>query len=191
MKTSRSGIVGLAMAVLIVLTGVRLLAAVAVQAEVKDIKRGEYLVKGGGCTDCHTPLKIGPAGPVPDDSRFLSGHPAAMVMPPAPALPEGPWLYIAAATMTAWAGPWGVSYTANLTPDRDTGLGTWTSQTFIDTIRSGRLLGRGRPILPPMPYQAMQNLTDADLTAIFVYLQSVPMIVNKVPGPTPPASGIH
>ena len=189
MKKSRSSIVGLIMVVIVTRPGVHLLAATPPQTEAA--KRGEYLVKGGGCTDCHTPLKIGPAGAVPDDSRFLSGHPAALVMPPAPALPEGPWLYIAAATMTAWAGPWGVSYTANLTPDRDTGLGTWTSQTFIDTMRSGRLLGRGRPILPPMPYQAMQNLTDADLTAIFVYLQSVPMIVNKVPGPTPPASGIH
>lgn len=189
MKTSRSRIVGLVILVMATLTAGHLLAAA--QAEMKDVKRGEYLVKGGGCTDCHTPLKIGPAGPAPDDSRFLSGHPAAMAMPPAPALPEGPWLYIAAATMTAWAGPWGVSFTANLTPDRETGLGSWTSQTFIDTIRSGRLLGRGRQILPPMPYQAMQNLTDADLTAIFAYLRSLPSIVNKVPGPTPPASAIR
>lgn len=185
MKTNRSSFVGLFIPVIVALAGVLFLAAA--QPDTRDVKRGEYLVKGGGCTDCHTPLKIGPAGPVPDDSRFLSGHPAVMVMPPAPALPEGPWLYIAAATMTAWAGPWGVSFTANLTPDRDTGLGIWTAQTFVDTIRSGRLLGRGRQILPPMPYQAMQNLTDADLRAIFAYLQSVPRMVNKVPDPIPPA----
>ncbi len=187
MKASRSITVSLIILVSAALTGVRFLDAA--QPDTKDVQRGAYLVKGGGCTDCHTPLKIGPSGPVPDDNRFLSGHPAALVMPPAPALPEGPWLYVAAATMTAWAGPWGVSFTANLTPDRETGIGAWTSQTFVDTIRAGRLLGRGRQLLPPMPYQAMQNLTDIDLRAIYAYLQSIPTIVNKVPGPTPPAPG--
>jgi mono/diheme cytochrome c family protein len=185
MKMNRSSLIGLFVPVIAALAGVFLLAAA--RPDMGDVKRGEYLVKGGGCTDCHTPLKMGPAGPAPDDSRFLSGHPAAMVMPPAPALPEGPWLYTAAATMTAWAGPWGVSFTANLTPDRDTGLGTWTAQTFVDTIRSGRVMGRGRLLLPPMPYQAMQYLTDADLRAIFAYLQSLPRMVNKVPDPIPPA----
>lgn len=189
MKVCYSRTAGLIILITAAMTGVRFLAAD--QPKTDDVKRGEYLVMGGGCTDCHTPLKMGPSGPAPDDSRFLSGHPAALVMPPAPALPEGPWLVVAAATMTAWAGPWGVSFTANLTPDRDTGLGTWTAQTFVDTIRSGRRLGRGRKILPPMPYPAMQNLTDADLTAIFAYLRSLPAIVNKVPDPTPPASSIR
>ena len=60
----------------------------------------------------------------------------------------------AAATNTAWSGPWGVSFTANLTPDPETGLGRWTLRNFMDTIRSGRHMGRGRPILPPMPWTA-------------------------------------
>jgi hypothetical protein len=89
--------------------------------------------------------------------------------------------------MTAWSGPWGVSYTANLTPDPETGLGSWTEQQFVDTIRSGRHLGRGRPILPPMPWPAASNLTDADLASIFAYLRTIPAVANRVPDPLPPA----
>ncbi|MFZ5663430.1 MAG: c-type cytochrome [Pseudomonadota bacterium] len=92
------------------------------------------------------------------------------------------------ATNTAWAGPWGVSYTANLTPDPDTGLGKWTVRNFIDTIRSGRHLGRGRPILPPMPIQMYRHMTDQDLEAIYTYLRTLPPIRNAVPEPQPPAS---
>ena len=131
-------------------------------------------------------MKPGPAGPEPDEKMMLSGHPAALVMPPAPALPAGPWLGVFSATNTAWAGPWGVSFTANLTPDRETGIGTWAAESFIAAIRTGRHLGKGRPILPPMPYQAMSRLTEPDLKAIFAYLQSVPAIGNAVPEPVPP-----
>lgn len=149
--------------------------------------RGKYLVDAFGCIDCHTPFKLGPNGPEPDAERMLSGHPAALVMPPAPKLPEGPWLVVSSATNTAWAGPWGTSFTANLTPDVETGLGAWTEQQFLDTIRSGRHLGRGRAILPPMPVQALANLTDDDLRAVFAHLRTLPPITNKVPEPIPPA----
>ena len=117
-----------------------------------DVEHGAYLVRTMGCNDCHTPWKIGPKGPEPDMTRALTGHPQDMKMPPAPQLPEGPWMAIVAATNTAWAGPWGVSFTANLTPDKETGLGDWTEEMFIKTMRTGLHQGKGRPILPPMPY---------------------------------------
>jgi len=104
---------------------------------------------------------MGANGPEPDMSRMLSGHPQALVMPPAPQLPAGPWIGAMAATNTAWAGPWGVSFTANLTPDRDTGLGAWTQRDFVQTIRTGRHMGRGREVLPPMPIPAYRNFNDA------------------------------
>jgi mono/diheme cytochrome c family protein len=150
------------------------------------LARGKYLVTTSGCNDCHTPFKMGPAGPEPDMDRMLSGHPEGLVMPPAPQLPEGPWVASVAATNTAWSGPWGVSFTANLTPDPETGLGRWTLRNFTDTIRSGRHLGRGRPILPPMPYPMYKHFTDEDFAAIFAYLQTIPAIRNKVPEPLPP-----
>ncbi len=152
------------------------------------VERGKYLVTIAGCNDCHTPLKMGPNGPELDMTRMLAGHPEDLDMPEAPALPPGPWQVSVAGTLTAWAGGWGVSYTANLTPDRETGLGKWTLRNFIETIRTGRRMGRGRAILPPMPIPMYKHMTDEDLTAIFAYLQSIPPVNNRVPAPRLPES---
>jgi len=155
-------------------------------ADSKQIARGKYVVTTSGCNDCHTPWKVGPAGPEPDYSRMLSGHPETLVMPAATKLPEnGPWVVQVAGTNTAWSGPWGVSFTANLTPDKETGLGKWTLRNFKDTIRTGRHMGRGREILPPMPIRMYKNFTDGDLEAIYAYLQSIPPVKNRVPEPSP------
>jgi mono/diheme cytochrome c family protein len=151
-----------------------------------EVARGKYLVATSGCHDCHTPLKMTPQGPAPDMDRMLSGHPEQLDMPAAPQLPAGPWIVAVAGTNTAWSGPWGVSFTANLTPDRETGLGKWNVRTFTDTIRTGRHLGRGREILPPMPIPAYRNFNDQDLAAIFAYLQTIPAVKNKVPAPRAP-----
>jgi len=164
--------------------------AASSKAKAATIAKGKYLVSTSGCTDCHTPMKMGANGPEPDLSRMLSGHPEGLKMPPAPVLPEGPWIASVGATMTAWSGPWGVSYTANLTPDAETGLGLWTAKDFRATIRTGRHLGRGRPILPPMPIPVVQNFTDADLDAIFAYLQSIPAVKNRVPEPVAPGAPV-
>lgn len=149
------------------------------------VARGKYIVNTAGCHDCHTPWTMTEKGPAPDMTRALSGHPETLVMPPPPK-PEGPWIGAIGATNTAWAGPWGVSFTANLTPDDDTGLGKWTSRNFLDTIRTGRHLGRGRPILPPMPIPVYNNLTDDDLEAVYLYLRTIPAVKNRVPEPVPP-----
>jgi cytochrome c553 len=154
------------------------------------VARGKHLVAASGCNDCHTPYKMGDNGPEPDMTRFLSGHPSDPALPPPPP-PSGPWIASVSATFTAWAGPWGISYTKNLTPDKETGLGSWTAQQFVDTIKNGREQGHGRQLLPPMPWPAYRNLSDADLKAIFAYLQTIPAIKNKVPDPViappPPA----
>jgi len=149
------------------------------------VQRGAYLVRAMGCNDCHTPWKLGTKGPEPDMSRELSGHPADLVMPPAPKL-SGPWTWSGGVTNTAFAGPWGTSFTANLTPDAETGLGKWTAETFIATLRTGRHEGKGRPLLPPMPWPMIRQLTDEDLRAVFAYLQSLPPIRNRVPAPVDP-----
>ena len=157
------------------------------EARVARVARGEHLVLTAGCNDCHTPLKMGKNGPEPDLSRMLSGHPEGMQLPPAPAAAM-PWIVAAAATNTAWAGPWGVSFTANLTPDKETGLGAWTEQEFVQAIKSGRHHGRGRPILPPMPIPAYRNFSDDELGAIFAYLATIPALKNQVPDPLPPSA---
>jgi mono/diheme cytochrome c family protein len=156
----------------------------------KLIERGNYLVSAMGCHDCHTPWKLGPNGPEPDMTKALTGHPADLKMPPPPKLPEGPWMGLIGATNTAWAGPWGVSFTANLTPDPETGLGNWTEEMFIAAIRNGRQQGKGRVLLPPMPWPMIRNLTDEDLRSIFAYLQSLKPVSNRVPQPVdPPEAG--
>lgn len=162
------------------------LAADAGKPSADKVARGKYLVTTSGCNDCHTPWKMGANGPEPDYSRMLSGHPENMELPPAPK-PIGPWIVAAAATNTAWSGPWGVSFTANLTPDPETGLGKWTLRNFVDTIRTGRHMGRGRQILPPMPIPMYKNFTDEDLEAIYSYLRTIPPVKNAVPEPLPPA----
>jgi hypothetical protein len=94
-----------------------------------------------------------------------------------------------APTLTAWSGPWGQSFAANLTPDKNTGLGIWTEDMFIKAIRTGKHMGTSRDILPPMPWQAFAQMTDADLKGIFAYLQSIPAVTNHVPDPIPPPAG--
>lgn len=160
--------------------------AARVNEPAKLTERGERLVTLGGCNDCHTPLQMGPNGPERDVSRRLSGHPEELSMPPAPELPPGPWRVAMGATMTAWSGPWGVSFTANLTPDKETGIGAWTVQDFIATARSGRHMGKGRLLLPPMPAEVLGAFTDDELTAMYSYLSSLPPVKNKVHAPLPP-----
>jgi len=149
------------------------------------VKRGEYLVSVMGCHDCHTPFKMGEHGPEPDFSRMLSGHPEQMGAL-TPAELSAPYVWGAAATNTAFSGPWGISYTANLTPDKNTGLGIWTEDMFVKAIRTGRHMGASRPINPPMPWPAYRNATDEDLQSIYAYLRTIKPIVNHVPAYEPP-----
>src|SRR5690348_10109726 len=95
------------------------------QDKAVQIARGEYLVEIMGCHDCHTPMKLGPNGPEQDRSRALSGHPENAPEPPSADLPQG-YLAMIGATFTSFKAPWGTSYTRNLTPDKETGLGDWT-----------------------------------------------------------------
>lgn len=170
-------------------SGAAMRAGVAADADAgvvaERVARGAYLVKFGSCHDCHTPHVLGPRGPEPDMTRALSGHPANLVLPPPPKAPEQ-WPWGGAGTNTAFFGPWGVSFTANLTPDKETGLGNWTEAQFMMALRTGRHEGKGRPILPPMPFMYVSSLSDADLTAVFAYLQSLPPVSNRVPAPIDP-----
>jgi hypothetical protein len=163
------------------------IAPVLRRSETARVERGAYLVKIMGCNDCHTPWKMGQNGPEADMSRMLSGHPEQVGPLGAVAAANG-WAWTAAPTNTAFSGPWGVSYTANLTPDQNTGLGIWTEDMFIRAIRTGRHMGTSRPINPPMPWPMYRNASDDDLKAIFTYLRSIPPVTNHVPDYQPPAA---
>ena len=148
------------------------------------VDRGKYLVTVQDCSGCHTPFT--PAGE-PDLTRLLSGHPQNVRVTAAPGLPlQGGWIVAINETNTAWAGPWGVSFTPNLTPDPATGIGGWTEQRFIASIRNGKRSGTGRDLLPPMPWRMYAKLSDDDLKAIYLYLRTIPAISNRVPNAIPP-----
>jgi hypothetical protein len=154
-------------------------AAATENAPGVSLERGNYLLATTGCHDCHTPLKMGPHGPEPDMSRQLSGHPASMQLGTPPAF-EGGWMWAGSATNTAFAGPWGISYAINLTPDAS-GLEKWTEEMFVQAMKTGKHAGVGRPILPPMPWPALSHMTDNDLRSLFAALRKLPSVANVVP----------
>ena len=152
------------------------------------VKRGQYLVMTSACHDCHSPKIFTKMGPIPDTTRLLSGHPADQKLPDVPPGVLGPdkWGALTTNDLTAWVGPWGTSFTQNLTPDVETGIGSWTEDMFIKAIRNGKHMGVGRQILPPMPWDMYRNMNDDDLKAIFAFLKSLPAISNAVPDPISP-----
>lgn len=150
------------------------------------VKRGEYLVNTIGCDDCHTPKKMGPKGPEPDMEFRFAGHLATQPIGPidTSVLSKG-WLLFGP-SLTAAVGPWGVSYSANISGD-STGIGNWTEEQFFRAMREGKYKGleNSRPMLPPMPWQNFAKLKDDDLRAMFLFLKSTKPIKNVVPAPKP------
>lgn len=124
-------------------------------------ERGKYLVALGGCNDCHTP---GNFLGKPDFAHALSGSEVGFEIP----------------GMGVFHGP-------NLTPDKVTGLGDWSEEQIVTTLRTGRRPD-GRMLAPAMPWMAFSVLTDADAYAIAAYLKSLPAVANKVPGPFGPTA---
>lgn len=152
---------------------------------------GKHLMATGGCGDCHTPKKMTAQGPVDDSDLLFSGHPSQQ---PAPSLrPEQLKQGLAATNdLTAWIGPWGNSYAANLTPD-STGIGSWSEEQFITCLRKGLFKGieGSRPLMPPMPVPDVKNFTDNEIKAIFAYIKTIKPVHNIVPDYQPPAGAPH
>jgi mono/diheme cytochrome c family protein len=151
------------------------------------VARGKYLVTTGGCDDCHTPKIYTENGPIPDTTRNLSGFQKGEKLPALDIKYVAPGNWVATeSNFSAWVGPWGISYAANLTPDNATGIGAESEEMFIKSLREGKLKGVGRPLLPPMPWQTIGQMTDQDLKAMYAYLRSIKPVHNEVSQPTPP-----
>jgi len=127
--------------------------------ESAQVERGKYLVELGGCGHCHTPgYRFGR----PDTARFLGGSDVGLEV-------AGLGIFVA----------------PNLTPDKDTGLGTWTTDEVVTAIQTG-VRPDGRILAPVMPWRSYASLTNSDANAIVEYLRSLPPVTNKVPGPFGP-----
>jgi hypothetical protein len=155
------------------------------------VERGKYLVTIAACHDCHTPKIEGLDGkPVLDEKRLLSGHPEKAPYPTwtPDDMKQRNALALTNSMLTAWAGPWGVSFAFNLTPDKETGIAEWSEQNFIQALRTGKHQGQpnGRDILPPMPWEVYRLMTDDDLKAVYAYLHTITPVKNQVPLPVPP-----
>ncbi|GAA4925190.1 c-type cytochrome [Mucilaginibacter defluvii] len=150
------------------------------------VKKGEYLVTIMGCNDCHSPKQMGPKGPELVPGRMLSGYRESQPLPdfPADALKKG--FVVVGGDMTIAAGPWGISFAANLTPD-ETGIGNWTEAQFKNALTHGKYKGLdgGRPLMPPMPWQNYTRMRNDDVKAVFAYLKSIPAVKNLVPAYRP------
>ena len=142
-------------------------------APMTPVERGKYLVNITGCHDCHSPKS---QGMTPDPARLLSGRPSTTKMPS-----KADGEIHASLDLTAWYGPWGQTVASNLTPDKATGLPGrgYNEKTFVQTMRSGKK-PNGTAVMPPMPIDVYQNLTDDDLRAIWAYLATLKPINNPV-----------
>jgi mono/diheme cytochrome c family protein len=122
------------------------------------VKYGAYLAGPvGHCVDCHTPRG---AGGKPDETKFSAGG-------------------------FDFHGPFGTSYSANITPDPETGIGTWKDSEIIAGLYGARR-GGGK-VLAPMPSPSYAaGIQEADLKAIVAYLRTLPPIRNRVPAPVAP-----
>lgn len=151
------------------------------------VNRGKYLVTSIGCDDCHSPKKMGASGPEVIADLRLSGYPSNRPFNKisTDAFSKG-WMTFNQ-DLTSAAGPWGVTFSANITSDY-TGIGAWTEAQFIKALREGKSKGLdgNRPLLPPMPWQNFRNLSDDDLKAIFAFLKTTKPVHNVVPQPVSP-----
>ncbi len=139
------------------------LAITPARADQAQIDRGQYLVNIGGCHDCHTP---GYFFGEPDMNRYLGGSDVGFEMPGL-----------------------GVFVGRNLTSDKETGLGSWTTEQIITALQKGERPD-GRMLAPIMPWHAFAKLTDEDAHAMVAFLQSLPPVSNSVPGPFGPGEEV-
>jgi hypothetical protein len=72
-------------------------------------------------------------------------------------------------------GPWGISISANLTPDPISGLGQWSDAEIEQAIRTG-VARDGHKLFPPMPFAAYRNMAADDMAAVIAYLRSLPPV---------------
>ena len=130
-------------------------AAGAAVAET-PVERGSYLVNSiGACGNCHTPRQQS----VPDLSKKFSGG------------------------FQTFDEPWFTVKGANITPDRETGIGGWSD----DDLRKALLAGarpNGVMLATVMPYPFYRMMLPSDVDAIVAYLRSVPAIRNEVQAPS-------
>ena len=125
---------------------------------------------------------MGPRGPEIIPELRFSGFQTSAPLPPLDTTVIGKGWAVFNADLTYAAGPWGTSYSSNISGDAS-GMGTWTEEQFIKALREGKLKGKDdtRMIMPPMPWQNFAKLSDHDLKSIYAFLKASQPVKNLVP----------
>lgn len=171
-------------------TGAPAIAAITIPGGFgSQVEWGQHLVTVSGCQDCHSSKKMASDGPQIDSSVMLAGYMGGSPENDVDRKDAQAKGLAVTRNLTAWVGPWGVSYSANLTSDA-TGIGNWTEERFILALREGKSKGlaNSRSLLPPMPWRMFRHFTDDEIKAIFAFLKSTKPVHNIVPPPVPPAN---
>ena len=136
--------------------GLAALAAAAPASAETLVERGQYLAHIMDCGGCH---HTGAFTPQPNLETPLAGSDIGFEMP-----------------------GMGYFYPPNLTPDQETGLGTWSDAEIITAFTTG-VRPDGRQLAPMMPWMSYAHITADDATALVAYLRSLKPVKHKVPGP--------
>ncbi len=124
------------------------------------VEKGKYLVGLLGCGSCHT-------------NGALVG------------LPRRDQLLAGSSTGIAWSNPMqesnpGIVYPSNLTPDMETGIGSWSIIQIVNMVQAG-IDNHGSRTLPVMPWPSYANINDEDANSIAMYLKSLTPVKHQVP----------
>ena len=124
------------------------------------MERGRYLVTGVvGCVECHSEHDT-----TAEDLPMKPGREGAGA------------LFLSDPAL-------GTVYASNITPDKETGIGSWSDDQIARAVREG-IGGDGRALFPIMPYLNFRHLSDEDLASVIVYIRSIPPVKNAVPKTT-------
>lgn len=149
----------------------------------EQLRQGELLVMEGRCHFCHTPELN------KNDKYYgqiLFGYPSNKKLPDLPDAPKGSqqWTdFLSNLDSTVWIAGNKIVFSANITPDIETGIGNWSKEDFINTIRTGMHPGWKKKVNKPMPWLDYAKLSNDQLTSIYLYLKSQKPVYNKVPEP--------
>jgi mono/diheme cytochrome c family protein len=127
----------------------------ALPAHTPDVTNGKYIFTAGGCAECHAaPLQGCSDLKFKDDERLTGGR--------------------------CLKTPFGTFTVPNISPDKETGIGTWTTLDFVNAMKRG-ITPDGSYLYPAFPYPSYQRMTYEDLIDLKAYLDSLPAVKNVAP----------
>lgn len=130
-------------------------AASALPAHTPNLANGKYMFTAGGCAECHAvPLEGCDDLKIKDEQTLAGGR--------------------------CLKTPFGTFNVPNISPDKETGIGTWSTLDFVNAMKHG-IDDEGAYLYPAFPYPSYQRMTFEDLVDLKAYLDSLPAVTNEVP----------